>query len=176
MNELGKEYGSALYMLACEENKVSEFSDALDTLVEAFNSEPEYIEFVSSPAIPLCDRIASLENAFSTVVPDGVMSFLLLMCEKGRLSVFFDAVDEFKALFDFSKKLVNVKITSAIELTDEEKNKLKNKIETVYNFNIVTEFFVDSAILGGIVVEFDGKVIDGSVRHRLREVKDVIST
>ena len=176
MNELGKEYGTALYMLACEENKVSVFSEALSKVKQVFDDEPDYIEFISSPAISLNDRLSAIEGAFSAVLPETVVSFLQLMCEKGRLTVFHDAVEEFNALYSYSQRIVKVKVTSAIELSDNEKTRLKDKLETVYKFNVETEFFVDESILGGIIVDFDGKILDGSVRQRLREVKDVIST
>lgn len=176
MNELGKEYGTALYMLACEENKVSDFSIALSKVKQVFDDEPDYIEFISSPAISLNDRLSAIDEAFSAVLPETVVSFLQLMCEKGRLSVFSGAVEEFNALYSYSQRIVKVKVTSAIELSDDEKKRLKDKLETVYKFNVETEFFVDESILGGIIVDFDGKILDGSVRQRLREVKDVIST
>ena len=38
------------------------------------------------------------------------------------------------------------------------------------------EYVVDSSIMGGVIVELDGKIMDGSLRHRLREVKDVINS
>ena len=37
------------------------------------------------------------------------------------------------------------------------------------------EYMTDSSILGGILIEADGKIIDGSLKARLRDIKEVIN-
>ena len=66
-------------------------------------------------------------------------------------------------------------ITSAVELTDEEVSVLKNKLEAICHNTVSMEFSIDPSLLGGLIVEVDGRILDGSLRHHLNEVKDVIS-
>lgn len=176
MAEISKEYGAALFMLACEENAKKEYSAALEEIKKAFCENEEYSLFLSSPAIALSQRLSSIEAAFAGKVPENVLSFLMLLCEKGRISCFTEAADEFFALVDASERIISAKATSALELTAEEKQNLKNKLEARYKGKVDIEYSVDKALLGGLVVEVDGNVFDGSLRHRLHEVKEVMKT
>ena len=176
MNEISKEYGTALFALACEENAKHEYASALRTVKELLDESPEYKELISSPAIPLSDRLAIIEQAFSKTVPEHVLSYLQLICEKGRFSCFNESVEQYNALLDASEQISAAKITSAIELTNEEKEKLVSKLESRYHCRISAEYYIDDAMLGGLIVELDGKILDGSLRQRLREVKEVMNT
>ena len=176
MTEIAKEYGSALFMLACEENEKQNYAKALGTCKHAFLEHPEYIELLSSPSIPLKERLSVIENAFSGVIPEHVLSYLQLLCEKGRMPYFMESVEEYQQLLDASERIVNAKVSSAVELTEEEKKKLISKLELMEKGKVRAEYFVDATLLGGLIVEVDGKVMDGSLRHRLHEVKEVMNT
>lgn len=176
MNDIGKEYGAALFMLASEEGARDEYAKALEDLRVIFKESPEYLSFLASPGISLGERLAAIETAFADLVPTYVLSYVQLLCEKGRIENFFEAADEYKALLDASKHISCAKVTSAVELTDNEKSKLYNKLKSMSGGDVNMEYVVDSSIMGGVIVELDGKIMDGSLRHRLREVKDVINS
>lgn len=175
MTEISKEYAGALFMLACEKEKKSEYKDALIVLQEAFLQEPQYLVFLSSPSIPVSERQEAIKGAFSGRVPEDVLSYLLLLCEKGRIDCFLDSVEEFCALFDASEKQINAKVTSAVELSVAEREKLLEKLEKMSKTNVNMEYVLDPSILGGVVVEMDGRVLDGSLKSRLRDIKDVMN-
>ena len=176
MNELGKEYASALFMLAVEDGNQRQYYDGLEAVGSVFKAEPEYVEFLSCPGIPLSERLSAIESAFVATVPERVISFLQLLCEKGRTACFFDAVNEYKALLDASERISDVKVTSAVELTESEKARLKDKLESTYDRKVNIEYFIDEGLLGGLVVDMDGRIMDSSLRRRLRDVKEVITT
>ena len=176
MAEISKEYGAAIFMLACEENAKKEYGKALLDLKNAFSDNPDYMEFLASPSIPMSERLSALDSAFLEKVPENVLSFLKLLCEKGRMACLFEAIEEYERLLDESERVLNAKVTSAVPLTEDEKEKLKKKLEETNKSQVELEFFIDEAILGGIVVEIDGKVLDGSIKSRLRDIKDVINS
>ena len=176
MTEIAKEYGAALFMLACEEDKKGEYAEALMMIKETFLEYPQYIELLSSPSISLNERLSVIDKAFLDTVPQHVLYYLKLLCEKGRITYFLESVDEYKALLDASEHISNAKIISAVELTEDEKQKLIAKLELINKGKVAAEYFVDPALLGGLIVEVDGRVMDGSLRHRLQEVKEVMNT
>ena len=88
---------------------------------------------------------------------------------------FTESVKEYNALWDASQRISNVKITSAVDLTEAEKQKLINKLETMQQSKVQAEYFVDASLLGGLIIEVDGKIIDGSLRHRLQDIKEVMN-
>ena len=176
MTEISKEYGTALFMLACEERQQRSYADALEKIRTAFVDHPQYAEMLSSPSIPLQVRLNAIEAAFSETAPEHVLSYLKLLCEKGRISCFLESVEEYRALLNASEHISNAKITSAVALTDAEKQKLIRKLESMNRGRVRAEYFVDETLLGGLIVEVDGKIMDGSLRHRLYDVKEVMNT
>ncbi len=175
MTDISREYGAAIFALACENGTKKEYYDALAFVKTQFEENADYLELLASPAIPQRERMASLGEVFGGKVPEHVLSFVQLMCEKGRIAYFAESADVFFELYDASERIYNAKITSAVELTDDEKTKLIRKLETVYGGSVAGEYFVDAAIIGGIVVEVDGNIMDGSLRTRLQDVKEVMS-
>ncbi len=175
MAEISKEYGTALFMLSCEQNRQTEFEKGLETLADAFRENPAYLTFLSSRSIPMKERLTAIKQAFSSRVPEEIVSYLQLLCEKGRIEFFHASALEFKKLLDASCKVQMAKITSAVPLTEDEKNRLRKKLEAMEDKTVNMEFFVDASILGGVIVEIGGKVLDGSLRNRLRDIKDVMN-
>lgn len=175
MTDIGREYGTALFMLGKEEEKAREYYDSLMTVKAAFDSAPEYIDFLASPNIPVSERCAALGEAFDGAVSENVLSFMQLLCEKGHARFFYECVAEYKKLLDESERVSTARVVSAFPLDSTEKSNIKHKLEKLSGHSVTLECSVDEKLLGGIVVEIDGKVMDGSIRHRLGEVKDVIS-
>ena len=94
---------------------------------------------------------------------------------KGRIACFFDAADEFQSLLDAHNRVAKAQITSAVALTAAEQEKLCAKLERISGGRVEPTYAIDPTILGGLIVELDGKVLDGSLRHRLRDMKDVMN-
>ena len=174
MAEISKEYGTALFMLACEKDTKHEINGALDIVAAVFDENPEYIEFLSSPSVSIDERLSAIEQAFSSL-PEDVVSYLQLLTERGRIGGFRESVEEYRQLLAASEHVVHAKVTTTVPLTEDEKTALSKKLEGLCRSSVAMEFSLDPALLGGVIVEVDGRILDGSVRHHLNEVKDVIS-
>lgn len=169
-----KEYAEALYSLACEENMKEEISLAVREIDKIFKENPEYLEFLSSPAIEISERLSKLDEAFSGYIPEYMMSFLKLLCEKRYIKNYSECAERFNKLAEFSQKISVAKVKSAAPLTEEEMETLTKKLEKICGHRVRLDLSVEKEILGGFIVELDDKVIDARVHSRLREVKDVI--
>lgn len=175
MNEISREYASALFALAREDGAEEEYAGGLAAIAAAFREAPEYVEFLSSHSIPKEERISALFAVFSGRVPVHVLSFLSLLCEKGRVREFFECVEAYDALLREWKETSHACISSAVPLTEEEKVRLEKKLRAVCGHAVVAEYRVDESLVGGVSITVDGRVMDGSLRRRLQEVKEVIS-
>lgn len=175
MTEKSKEYGTALFSLAMEEKAEKEYAEALDMIAGLFQENPEYMEFLASPGIPKAERIEAIDQAFGSSLPEYVVSFLKLLCEKGHIRSFQSCVSEYKKLLDVSLNISKAKVVSAVELTKEQKERLQQKLEKMSGHFVELNCSVDASLMGGMVIEMDGKVIDGSLQRRLQEVKEVMS-
>lgn len=175
MTDIAKEYGAALFMLACEENAKQEYFEAIKTVRSSIKENPELGLLLSSPGISLGDRLSTIAKVFGESVPEHILSYLQLLCEKGRMALLLTSFDEYEALLLHSEKISQATVTSASPLTDEQKKRLEANLEKTCNCKVNTEYFIDESLLGGLIVEMDGKIMDKSLRRQLREIKDVIN-
>ena len=76
MTDISKEYGTALFMLACEENCQKQYAEAPGRIRAAFEENPQYLGMLSSPSISLSERLDAIGAAFAAVVPAHVLSYL----------------------------------------------------------------------------------------------------
>ncbi len=174
MSEISSEYAKALFMLALEKECSKEYKETLQLVLDVFHKNPVYKDFLSTFAIPLEERLNALDKAFKDSIPGDVLSFLKILCEKKRIQEFSECAEQYMAMYDEIAKISNAKITSAVELTEEEKMSLREKLEKKIGHKILIECVVDESIIGGLIVETDGKIMDSSLKKHLKEIKDVI--
>jgi len=173
MMQTEREYAEALFTLALESEESEKYGEAVDLLYTVMQGNPEYVEFLASPAIPLAERCAAIDEAFCAL-PEYVVSFLKLLCENSRIKSVCECLTEYKKLALAASGRVNAAVVSAIELDESQKEKLIAKLEKVTGKKVNAFYSVDRNLIGGMRIELDGKLYDGSVAKRLSEVKDVI--
>lgn len=174
MNQTGNEYAEALFSLAGERNKIEAIEKDLSLVLSLFAENPEYSVFLSSPGISKEDRLSALNEAFGSFVEEETSAFLAVMCEKGRIKELPEAANLYMDMCRSAKNVAVAKVTSAVALTEEEKSRLKKQLEKKTGKTVRLEFSEDKSLIGGLSVEIDGKIIDGSVKHKLAEIKEVI--
>ena len=174
MSDLNKEYAEALFALAAEAKQEKAYLEALRLVGDALQTEPEYMDVLSAPSIPRDERNALLEQAFGAAVPEQVLSFVQLLCAQGAIRTLPACVEEYHRLYQAAISMSTAHVVSAVALTDDQKSRLAEKLAAKFGRHIELVCTVDEHLLGGITVQLDGVVLDGSLRRRLQVVKDVI--
>ena len=175
MTATGNNYAEALFMLAREENSIDEFYKSLKTAESTFKENTEYLQFLSTPSIPKSERTAALAEAFDGKINQHVLSFLQLLCEHGKAELFFDCVAEYERLRDWASGAVVATVKTVVELSDEQKQSLVKSLEKRTGKSVTLDCVTDSTLLGGIQVEIDGEILDGSIKNNLKRAREVIS-
>ncbi len=175
MTDTSKSYADALFSLALETNTVFETLMALKEMRNGIYATEGAIDLLASPSIPKDERCAVLEKAFGDVQPEHVMSFVGVLVQHGHIRELDDCLEAYTQLHDEHCKLSIAHVTSAVALHEGEKAALIEKLSRKLGRTIHLECAVDPSLLGGLVVQVDGKVIDGSLKHRLQEIKEVMN-
>ena len=173
-NKISIEYAEALFALAMEQGKQDEVYSELMLVNDALTQNPEYIALLTSPSITLEEKQGSLCAVFEKDVCQEVLSFLMLLVQRGRGAIIRECFVAFEELYNASKRTKVVTVISATELTQAQKQKIIAKLEKKYASSIILECQVDEGMLGGLIIKTDDTVIDGSLDKKLRDVKDVI--
>ncbi|MDD6051820.1 MAG: ATP synthase F1 subunit delta [Clostridiales bacterium] len=175
MTDMSKAYADALFSLALETNTVYDTLMALKEMRNGIYATQGAMDLLASPSIPKDERCAVLEKAFGDVEPAHVMSFVGVLVQHGHIRELDDCLQAYTELHDEYCRLSTAYVTSAIELTAKEKAELTEKLSRKFQRTIHLECAVDPSLLGGLVVRVDSKVIDGSLKHRLHEIKEVMN-
>ncbi len=174
MTELSKDYAEALFALAAEQGLEKPYLEALESVNDLFADNPDYVELLAAPAVPGGERAGLIEQAFGGTLPEQVLSFVQLLTAHGRIRSLPACVEEFRRLYQAAVAMSTAYVTSAVALTEEQQDRLREKLAHKFGRHIRLVCDVDQSLLGGITVRLDGVVLDGSLRHRLQAVKDVI--
>lgn len=175
MSDICKEYGEALFTLGFEGNCLEEVKKDLDFIKDVFDKTPEYADFLQSPAVPKVERLKSINEAFGNSISEYALSFLSVLCEKGRSTLFGKSAEEFYKLYEESKNVSLARVFSPVPLSEEQKERLKLKLENISGQTVKMECFIDETLLGGVLIDMDGTQIDGTLKRRLQEIKEVMN-
>lgn len=175
MNGNGKEYALAIFSIALENDNLETVRSDLLLVRDAICDDPDYLGYLISPAVPKSERLLSIAEIFEEYVEENVFAMINVLCEHGDILVLSAAVDEFVQLYEDYMNFAKAVVTSAIELSDEQKDKIVSKLSSVTGKKIQAEYIIDESIMGGVTVMVDGKYYDGSVRKNLNNLKEVMS-
>ncbi|MGI8792380.1 MAG: ATP synthase F1 subunit delta, partial [Acidimicrobiales bacterium] len=90
----------------------------------------------------------------------------------GRSRALPDIIDRMVALAAESRSEEVAEVRSAVPLNDDQINRLAAALSKRTGKKVSVKVIVDSKILGGIVAHVGYTVIDGSIRHRLDQLKE----
>ena len=175
MTQINKEYATALFALAVENNAVDEYEKNLKEIQKVFSENPDYIKVLESPAIPLSERISFIDKAFESTYTEYLVSFIKVLCENGHITEICSCIEAFCDLVRIYKNRTIATVYYVEPLTDEQKTALLEKLQKISGKVIEPEFIKDESLIGGIKVQIDDKIFDGSIKNRLHKAKGVIS-
>ena len=175
MTEVGNVYGESLYELAKEENLGKLIGDQLAVLQLSFQQEPEFIRLLSSPNLTKQERCQILDDSFRGKIHAYILNFLKILTEKGYMRYFSDCCDAYTEHYDQDNGILRVDAVCAVELSGDQKDKLKAKLSRATGKDIALHTRIDPAVLGGIRLDYDGQRLDDTVSHRLDAIRTVLN-
>jgi F-type H+-transporting ATPase subunit delta len=163
-------YANALFEAAQEKGRLETVRDELHAFAEAVEQVPQLRELLVNPQL---DSRAKVE-ALAAVLVDAdelVRNFLLLVAEKGRANQLTEIVREFDALVAAEEGILDVELTTAVELSDDDATKLLGQIEQVSGRRLRARREVDPKLIGGFVLRAGSHRADASIRGRLERLR-----
>ena len=175
MSEVSKEYSRALYELAEEEQAEAEYLSEIRAIDGIFADMPEYIRLLGAPNVPVRERVSMLDESFGGRCREYILFFMKLMIERGYACYLRECFSAFEDIYLERHGIVRAHVTSAVELDEERKEALHAKLEKYSQKKVEMTLTTDPSLIGGIRVEIDGKLLEGSVRSRLDKLRSDIT-
>ncbi|HWQ80357.1 MAG TPA: ATP synthase F1 subunit delta [Anaerovoracaceae bacterium] len=165
-------YGKALFEAAADGNKTDLILEEAQGLLDIFKREPEFFEFIKTPVISAEEKKLAVKKIFSGRICDELLNFLFILIDKRRAREFENIIKRYKQLMDESKGFSFGTIFSVNPLSREQLETFEEKTGRLIRKKVKLENKTDSAILGGVRIFIEGKVIDASVRKRLNDLSE----
>ena len=131
---------------------------------------PELRAALRNPELEPATKAAIVEE----IAGDGEQlfrNFLRLVTEKGRIAAIEDMAREFDRLMAREERRLNVELTTARELSDDEARELLGQIEEASGRKVEATRRVDPNLIGGFILQAGSMRVDASVRGRIEGLR-----
>jgi F-type H+-transporting ATPase subunit delta len=172
--EIGRLYAEAILHVAEEKGQAEELLEELNGLVEYLDRNPELERFLGSPMIEAEPRAQVIEQAFRGHASDLLLDSLLVVNRKGRLSALRAIAVAYRAELRTLRGWVDIHVRTAVPLTDALRQRLEQTLAAATGRKPTLIEKVDPAVIGGLVVEVEGRKIDASVASRLHDLSEAL--
>ena len=167
-------YANALLEVSRAEGHLAEIEDELFRFARTFEGSDELRSALTDPALPSERRVALVEDLLggkALQTSSALASFIVAAGRAGELPAI---IDRFVELAAAEQRRAVAEVRSAIELTPEQTERLRDALNRATGKDVEVKVVVDPSVLGGIFARVGDLVIDGSVRHRLEQLREQI--
>jgi len=163
-------YARALYAAAKDKNRLEAVREELGDFVEAQRQVPALRDLLRNPQLDQRVKASVLEELLAGE-EELVRNFLLLLAEKNRAGEADEIAREFERLVAQAEGILDVQVTTAVELSDQEARDVIEQIERASGRKVEASHSVDPDLIGGIVLQAGSLRLDASVRGRLDRLR-----
>lgn len=171
---LDRRYALALYEVAKEKDKVDEYINDLREICDLIENNKDFYEVVKHPQISTKNKKRTFINIFKGKIDEELLSFLLILIEKDRILYLREKLNEMEKIDLERKNILTAVVKTAVPLLESEISDLQEKLEKQYNKKIIMTTEIDKSLLGGVYVRVGNDVIDGTIKSKLEEMKDIM--
>ncbi len=164
-------YAEALLEAAKEAKDVETVRDEFATFAGAIEESPELAGLLRNPQIQPAAKREALEAALGGG-SDTFRNFVRLVAEKGRIAELDEIHVEWERLLAVEERVLELELTTAVELSDKEAAAIVGKIEQAAGRKVEATRRVDPDLIGGLILQAGSLRLDGSVRGRLNGLRD----
>ena len=169
---IAKRYASAIYDIAESSDKIGEIREALNILAENYNEDEEFKVFLLDPSIKYDEKVKYLHKSFDFISEDA-FKIINYLVKKGRVSLAEKIRDSYLKIYYEKNNKILVNATFTKELSDNQRKALMKKLAEKYKKKIVLNLSVDEELIGGGIIKIGNKVIDGSIKSQIENIKKI---
>ncbi len=173
---VSKKWAKALIELTSEDENLTyeEVLSELRSVAETIESSEELSNVINNPSISTDEKQIVICKLFQDKVKPIIYNFLFVLNLKKRMNIIGEVAAEFEKEVELLKNIVRVDITSAIDLSDEKKSSIRDRIAEKLQKDVKVSWGVDADIIAGLIFNIDDTVVDNSIRHKLDTLSNII--
>jgi len=171
---VGRLYAEAMLDLAEERGLGDELLTELEDFVAFLGQNPKLEHFLASPLVDEEGRARVIEELFRGRASDLLVDSLQVINRKGRLGQIHAIAEAYRRAHRDLRGWVDAEVRTAVPLAEAQRTRLADSIAAFTGKKPTLIEEVDPSLIGGMVVEVEGKKIDASLAFRLRSMSDAL--
>jgi F-type H+-transporting ATPase subunit delta len=179
LSTMARPYAKAAFEYAAEHGCIDQWGDMLET-ASAVAQQKKVAGLLASPTVSakqLVDIMSDLlaESLSGDNAAEHGVNLISVLAENKRLPLLPQISEQFQAFQAEQKHIVDVELTSAFELSEQQTGALASKLRQTLNRDVEISTSVDSELIGGVRIRAGDLVIDASVRGELAKLAEVLT-
>ena len=172
MKALAERYASALVDVALENKQADQVKQELAAFAGLIRESPDLRAFLSNPSIARAAKHSAVEQIVTRMGASRTLrNYLFVIVDQRRAGMLVEIEQAFSRLLDARQGITQAAVTSAAELTAQERAELGAALGKLTGAMVQAQFTTDSALIGGAVVRIGSTIYDGSVRTQLERMR-----
>ena len=172
---IAKRYAKSLLDISKETQLPTEtLLQDLKNVETILKNSDDLFNAMTNPIISAKDKEEIIDAVFQQDTTATTRNTLKLLINKNRFNLIFSIVKIFAELLDELNNTINVNVTCAVELDEEKKNQIQQKLKEKLNKIVHVEYTKDDSIIAGLIYKIGDDVIDTSLQHKIEEIKKEI--
>jgi F-type H+-transporting ATPase subunit delta len=167
-------YANAILSFADAEEKLDAIVDELFAFAKAVEQNVQLREALTDPALPAENKSAVIDELLGERADPYSANILRFLVQQGRGRDLAKIVEEFAGLAAERRQHVLAEVRTAVPLDEARRSGLERSLSAATGKTVEVKAVVDPSVVGGVVARVGDEVIDGSLRTRLQEVKNLL--
>ncbi len=167
MSQTADRYAKALLELAKEQNNLEAIQRSMSDIKKLIANLEDFRHFLSSPLLFYEERCAILKTLFEGKIPELTFRFLLFITYKNRLAILENIIGSFDDMYLSETRQMRAYIKIALPIKDEDKVFINQRLHDKFHQQMITQWTIDPALIGGFRIFAQGKIYDYSFKNQL---------
>lgn len=174
---VSKTYGEALFEIAMEAkpaeggSKARELMGEICQISEILKQNPDFDKLMKHPGIPKQEKLQVMEQTFKGRISEELLGFLEVVINKERYGSLPAIFQYFTDKVKEEQKIGVAYVTTAVELNEAQKAQIQAKLlQTTSYLKMEMHYSVDAALIGGMVIRINDRVVDSSIRTKISDL------
>jgi F-type H+-transporting ATPase subunit delta len=169
---VSRRYAAALFGAAVQAGAAEAILADLQSLEELHARDASLQTFLEAPDVLTEVKGRVVRDVLEGRVHELVARLLELMLAKKRVQHLPLVYQDYREMVEEHLGVARARVVTAVPLAAELAERLRERLQRVTGLQVRLELRRDPAVLGGMIVVVGGRILDGSLRHRLEEVRE----
>jgi F-type H+-transporting ATPase subunit delta len=172
LKALAERYAGALVDVALQNQQADQVKQELAAFATLLRESPELNAFLSNPSIARTAKHSAIGQIVERMGASRTLrNYLFVIVDQRRAGMLVEIEQAFSRLLDARQGITQAKVTSATELSAQERGELNVALAKLTGAKVQAQYATDAALIGGAVVRIGSTIYDGSVRTQLERLR-----